>query len=179
MKSADTLTTNPAVVTGAKSIAIGEDAQDLATGESNIAIGTGARTVDNPGGGAGESSVAIGTNASAENKGIAIGKDTKAGGTSGGNDRCIAIGLEAEAPNNGAIALGHDTYSRGQNSVAIGSEANVAGFFTGAVCIGLQSQITGGLQTIAIGQKAATNATNAIAIGVGTNTTNINFIETP
>ena len=172
MKSADTLTTNPAVVTGAKSIAIGEDAQDLATGESNIAIGTGARTVDNPGGGAGESSVAIGVNASAENLGIAIGKDTKAGGTSGSNSRCIAIGEAAEAPNNGAIALGYDAYSRGQNSVAIGTESNVSGFYTGAVCIGLQSEITGGFQTIAIGQKAATSATNAIAIGGGTNTTN-------
>jgi len=172
MKSADTLTTNPAVVTSTKSIALGEDAQDLSTGNSNIAIGPGSRTVDNPGGGAGVGSVAVGLNASGENGGISIGKDSKAGGTSGVNSNCIAIGLEAEAVNGGAIGIGKDTFSRGQNSIALGTNAQVNGFYTGAVAIGFDSLIDSGLQTVAIGQKANASATGAIAIGGGTNNTN-------
>jgi len=162
-------------------IAIGENAETMASGVTGtIAIGVIARSdlegiaIGTSSGATGSNSISIGTRATAGGSGaVAIGKDAFTDSSSG-----IAIGTNTSATNLEAIAMGENTSAFGPNSVAIGS-SSVNGFetfagTTGAIALGFFARVAGDAEHgIAIGTASRagtanagdTGRQNAIAVG--------------
>ncbi len=190
MKSAAALTTTAAITLHDGDIVIGEGAESkVSTGTDDyneggaIAIGVGATVdkvvdynfADTKGG------IALGINAKAnsgvnEDGGIAIGKDSKAEGTSSS----IAIGSSAWSKNNFDIAMGHGAVANG-TAVAIGKDADASvggwgiaigesatasagGFRTGSIAIGTNNDASA-LDSMAIGNESNATAAGAVALG--------------
>ncbi|MCP4781482.1 MAG: hypothetical protein GY877_12295, partial [Hyphomicrobium sp.] len=125
--------------------------------------------------------IALGINAKAnsgvnEDGGIAIGKDSKAEGTSSS----IAIGSSAWSKNNFDIAMGHGAVANG-TAVAIGKDADASvggwgiaigesatasagGFRTGSIAIGTNNDASA-LDSMAIGNESNATAAGAVALG--------------
>lgn len=93
------------------SIAIGQSANSKGGG---IAVGLEAEIADTEG-------IAVGHSAISARHGIALG--TRAGAADFGT---IAIGLNTDSTSTNAVAIGNQSRARGQDSVAIGSSAQVA-----------------------------------------------------
>jgi len=130
MKSADFLTTTPAVATGANSIGIGNNAQATAT--NGIAIGNGSfvNTSD---------SIAIGNNVTV------------------GSGPAIAIGRNTNAIGSVATAIGNAASVQASQSIGIsGENCTVSAAATRSVVIGRQAQALAG-NSIAIGNFAKIN----------------------
>lgn len=143
---------NNATAYPVKSLAIGQSARAGAETDTSldsggqIAIGTNATTENGY-------SIAIGQGANSKGCGIAVGLEAKITGTEGiavghssvsarhgialgtranANDfGTVSIGLNSESTSTNAVAIGNQSYARGQDSVALGSSAVVeegAGF---------------------------------------------------
>ena len=180
MKSASTLTTNPATTLGTADIALGDNATVTFTSATNdyydggaIVMGDNAnfnKQVDysfapsvggvvighNAYGNVTSitPATAIGPWARAERSGtiaIGAGKNTGSAAKASG-DQSIAIGENTEATNSQAVAIGTANDSQGYGTVSIGgnAQATQGGFQTGG---------------IAIGNYAKANATGATVVG--------------
>ncbi|WP_246184253.1 YadA-like family protein [Paraburkholderia bonniea] len=103
--------------------------------------------------------------ASAEGDGsIAIGSGARTVGGSGGVDR-IAIGQNALAGNSGqtgAIAIGGDTISTGNRSLALGYSSTATGFASAAIG---RYTFTTGSSAVALGNNATASADGSVALG--------------
>ena len=190
MKSAAALTTTAAVTSHVGDIVIGEDAESKVSSGTDsyneggaIAIGVGATVdkvvdynfADTKGG------IALGINAKAnsgvnEDGSIAMGKDSKAEGTSssiaiGSNSWSkgsfdISMGHGATA-NSTAIAIGKDASAAvGGWSIAIGESAgaDAGGFRTGSIAIGTNNTASA-IDAIVIGNEGSATAAGAVALG--------------
>jgi hypothetical protein len=130
-------------------------AASIVSGVEGCAFGSGAR--------ASASSNAFGfqTNAgfvSATFACNAFGYQAVADGASG----CLAVGHQASATGQDAIALGSLTSSTNQNSMALGNTAAASG--SGSVAVGGISSATG-LADVAVGFTAAASGGNSVAVG--------------
>ena len=136
------------------SIALGKDAHTDGRDESQIAIGTGAKSYFN-------NCISIGTGAisgddsielSSRDKysAISIGAWSKAYGTN-----CIAFG-------NGAVASGPNSYVQNHSAIAIGTGANAVGI--SGISIGGEATSVGN-QAISIGMNSHATVNQSIAIG--------------
>lgn len=114
-----------AAASGPSAVAVGHDAQ--ATSTHSIALGQGTNT--------GESQF-----------GIAIGSESKLGGT--GKNTSIAIGRKSEATALDSIAMGRQNQAAADGAIAIGTQNNLQG-----------------IASIGIGQNVSTKARDGIAVG--------------
>ena len=138
---------------GESSIAIGTSAYTL--NKHSIAIGTSAHTLGNG------YSIAIGNQSLAKKENtIAIGSEAKAL-----DDYASAIGTSAEADNS-ATALGYQAKAKGKYSTAFGTDAKALG--RSSVAIGTYSNIAESAdESIAIGTLNEIKHKNSVAIGYG------------
>ena len=129
-----------AAASGPSAVAVGHKAQ--ATSPHSIALGQGTNT--------GESQF-----------GIAIGSESKLGGT--GKNTSIAIGRRSEATALDSIAMGRQNQAAADGAIAIGTQNNLQGIASIGVGQNVSVQDRDG---IAIGNRAAANAgENNTAIG--------------
>lgn len=182
--------------TGAKSIAIGSDAEANRGSSSAPAMAVGAQSHATAGG-----TTALGFNSAAtQNNGVALGNSAYSGGAD-----TIAIGYMSgmnsgagEGTQNGSSAnggvyigkwAGKDVKNGNNNNVAIGTNADVSKNDTSggnrvaigngaqaqhvnSTAVGTEAKATG-ISSSAFGQKANATASYALAVGVGAQATNI------
>ena len=172
MQSASSLTTNAAIASGNKTIALGDGAE--ATSEGNIAIGENA----DAGGDTAFArvNVAVGRGAVANNeKDVAIGDNAQATGS-----RSIALGDNTSASAGRAIAIGNSAVCSGFSSMVVGNSSTasaegsiVLGGFSSnatalnAIAVGKEANATG-IESLAIGFQSAASGEDSIAIGTST-----------
>lgn len=140
--------------TGTHALAAGVDA--AASGTSAVAVGHKAQATS-------LHSVALGqgTNTGESQFGIAIGSESKLGGT--GKNTSIAIGRKSEATALDSIAMGRQNQAAADGAIAIGTQNNLRGIASIGVGQNVSVQDRDG---IAIGNRAAANAgENNTAIG--------------
>ncbi|QRL02630.1 YadA-like family protein [Vreelandella venusta] len=148
-----------------------------ATGENASALGTSATAgagrstaVGFQANATGDESAAFGANAVADGaNSIALGSNARTNpGT--GDTHSIAIGDSATAYGH-SIALGvqatadQTTNDIDGSSIAIGAKSNVAGGAYAGAAIGIQAEVTGGVDALAMGSRASSAANQAVAIG--------------
>lgn len=199
MKSADFLTTSPAIASNTQTIAMGHDAQ--ATGLQAIAIGQSNDATA-------ERAIAIGWAALATgDRGVAIQESARATASRavgiGQNAwatafRAVAIGNYSQAIADAAITIGSASYARANNAITIGNNAvtddairvdtvvigantkaaqystavGAGAFAIGANCVALGDATAAGNNAVAIGQGAAANFNNTVAIGYNVSAVN-------
>jgi hypothetical protein len=130
-------------VSGNETIAIGQRASTGA--DDALAIGSDSSA-------AGVSSIAVGQNATASGvTAIAIG-----GGTGG---------LQAQATQDFAIAIGNGASATAAGAAAYGSTTSALTMATGTNALALQGAVAGGTNSIAIGMGATATAASAVAYG--------------
>jgi len=196
-------TAQAAVDTSLSTITIKSDAPGNVAGtnqgDSNINIGTDAKTYRLENGkvsnnaiavgtnatGTGDKAVAIGKNASATNEnGVAVGFgatnesiDSVAIGTraTSSKDMDVAIGKEAKATGGESLAFGSQSKASGQATIAVGKESNASG--SSAVAAGYQSAAAGD-NAVAVGNKASASQVNDIAVGLRASATGGRSIAT-
>ena len=155
MKSAASLTTNPASTLYAGGIALGDGA--TAGGQRAIVLGYGATS---PNQGWQSAHVVIGDSASATQE-----QATAVGAASTANAFSAAFGRLATATGFSATAIGHSATAAATNSVALGRNATAgSGGSDGRIAIGINSN-AGANKSIAIGVNGTTCTSEGIAIG--------------
>ncbi|HFB1610448.1 TPA: YadA-like family protein, partial [Neisseria gonorrhoeae] len=162
------------------SVVIGDSRQVKPEADQGVAVGSKA-TVKNKA----KQRVAVGSEAKVNaERGIAIGKEAKAGGKTTNTlldgpayyADAIAVGYQAEAGKGGAIALGKQAKATKQNGMALGVESEAAGDFStavgneskakgqGGVGLGNQSKAEADF-AVAVGNKAEATKENSLVIG--------------
>ena len=148
-----------AIVNGSFSTAMGYNSQT--SGEQSLAIG-GNQAIANA-----DKSIAVGSSANvdaAATEGIALGYKTKVNAknaTAVGSWANVAAGAQS------GIAMGYNTKVNASNGTAVGSEANVNGSFSTAM--GYNSQTFGQQSLAIGGYQAIANADKSIAVGSSAN----------
>ncbi|EPI7230948.1 TPA: YadA-like family protein, partial [Neisseria gonorrhoeae] len=162
------------------SVVIGDSRQVKPEADQGVAVGSKA-TVKNKA----KQRVVVGSEAKVNaERGIAIGKEAKAGGKTTNTlldgpayyADAIAVGYQAEAGKGGAIALGKQAKATKQNGMALGVESEAAGDFStavgneskakgqGGVGLGNQSKAEADF-AVAVGNKAEATKENSLVIG--------------
>ena len=152
MQSAASLTTLAANASGAKTIALGNDA--TASSEGNIALGMNADA---------------GGDTAFARVNIAIGRDATAN-----NEKDVAIGDNANATGSRSVAIGDNTFASAGRAIALGNNATCSGF--SAMCLGNSSQATAEGSIVLGGFNSSATALNAIALGKEADATGIEAI---
>ncbi|ENS5767722.1 surface exposed protein [Neisseria gonorrhoeae] len=164
------------VASAESSVVIGDSRQVKPEADQGVAVGSKA-TVKNKA----KQRVVVGSEAKVNaERGIAIGKEAKAGGTLLDGPAyyadAIAVGYQAEAGKGGAIALGKQAKATKQNGMALGVESEAAGDFStavgneskakgqGGVGLGNQSKAEADF-AVAVGNKAEATKENSLVIG--------------
>ena len=148
-----------AIVNGSFSTAMGYNSQT--SGEQSLAIG-GYQAIANA-----DKSIAVGSSANvdaAATEGMALGYKTKVNAknaTAVGSWANVAAGAQS------GIAMGYNTKVNASNGTAVGSEANVNGSFSTAM--GYNSQTFGQQSLAIGGYQAIANADKSIAVGSSAN----------
>ncbi|ECX8488452.1 YadA-like family protein [Salmonella enterica] len=97
---------------------------------------------------------------------VAIGNDSVANATSGMNQGIVAIGSNAKATQQNALALGEHSNVEGGGSTAIGAEAKVIGISSlNSLAIGTHSSVLNAPRALAIGAGASVSGDSSSAIG--------------
>lgn len=156
------------------SIALGDNANaskeySMALGASSAASAANAIAVGRNSAAAGVDSLALGRQslASAANA-ITIGAESEAA------ENATAVGTKAKARGkNSLAALGANSDSTGEGSVALGYTAAAAG--ASALALGQNAQASN-TNTIALGQNSSASTANAIAIGTGSSAVGSNSL---
>ena len=152
---------------GINSLAMGRLSKAVST--SSIAIGEFASSNSIKASAMGTNAVASGSFAHALTNSYASGADSFAAAITNNTSsygatgqESVAIGKQAKATNEGALAFGHTTTSTGQFALALGYQSTAAG--TQSVAIGRSNQ-TGGNFALALGYASNASASNSVAIG--------------
>ncbi|MCY1345847.1 Coiled stalk of trimeric autotransporter adhesin [compost metagenome] len=90
---------------------------------------------------------------------IAMGNEAKAD-----REYAMAFGYKAHANGDSSIALGAETWARGYDSIALGTRAGTGADWSTA--LGADSRANG-TSSLALGSKAQATATNSVALGAG------------
>lgn len=140
LQSAASLTTLAANAAGARSIALGDDAD--AQADETIALGDGATATSGL-------NIAIGDNANASGaNNFARGNIAIGPGTTASDERCVAIGKDAVSSAARGVAIGEAALASGGSAVSIGDNADSTSS-----------------STVAIGNRAIANQSGGVAIG--------------
>ena len=124
---------------------------------------------------------------------MAIGQESFAGGSATGIINSIAIGTGATAgaeptaaqaaagavqSQYASIAIGRNSLSNADNSVAFGRDSKVNFGATSSIAIGYNSGIASNMsQSVALGNNAEVRATSAVAIGAGSQANEANTVS--